>query len=304
MEAKMAPSLALAAKRSPGSAEHFGIFMVTLCSSVVVFFLGAVLYNFGIFFHKNAVVTITALSLVACLMLIATRKSSAYFLPLGLVGVATVVCATVMGLFCYDAYGYFCYLYSNTRTYHNVVASENAAAVADAGRLIFASEAHVDVTNAVGYAAQDGNRYCVAPIRDMVEARTVEFWAVGYNCCGWMGQFDCDEAGAPSAHGGIVVLESLNLLGIISSNREQYDHARKKAEALYDLIPAIKPVYVRWVNEQNLDMLISYYYEKSWIFIVLATIFYTFLAGPSVFVLCRMVVPPLDAAAAASLPAV
>lgn len=278
---------AAALLREDRKPELFQVFMVTLTATIIIFFLDVTLVCFGTFFHRNPVIVSNVIGAIACVVLVRKKDTIAYFLPLGLSLICAIISSIVVGLLCYDLYGYFAYLYSNTRTYTNVVASESAAAVADAGRLVFATEAHVDVDDGVGFAGDDGERYCVAPVRDLVESNVVEFWAVGYGCCAWTGMFDCDQAGDPSAHGGIVVLDNLGLFGSMRSNRDRYDKARRKAEALFDLIPSTKPVYVRWVNEANLGMLISYYSEKSWIFIICATFLFTFLAAPCVWLVCQ-----------------
>eukprot|EP00439_Symbiodinium_sp_Y106_P022459 s1649_g2.t1 len=77
-------------------------------------------------------------------------------------------------------------------TYENVVPSENSAIVADAGRVSFATEAFLDQRRSVGFAAEDGHTYCVAPVASRVSrAAEVNFWAVGVDCCSLQGHFEC-----------------------------------------------------------------------------------------------------------------
>merc|ERR1719253_308704 len=138
--------------------------------------------------------------------------------------------------------------------------------------MTFALEAFVDQTKAVGYGAPNGVKYCVAPIRDMVKTTHVEFWAVGYDCCDWAGSFTCDGAGDSAARGGIVVFDNPGIF--TTSNRDYYDLARRKAEASYDLISAKKPIYVRWVKDDNLKMLQNFYEWRTAGFIILTTSLY------------------------------
>eukprot|EP00440_Ansanella_granifera_P075076 gb/GFBE01081476.1/.p1 GENE.gb/GFBE01081476.1/~~gb/GFBE01081476.1/.p1 ORF type:complete len:295 (+),score=50.75 gb/GFBE01081476.1/:1-885(+) len=125
----------------------------------------------------------------------------------------------------------------DSHAYANVLPSEAAAGYADAGKLIFAEEARIDVSRAMGY--KDGTVYCVAPILDDSDAGKIQFWAVGQDCCGPRGSFSCDDAWDQKAHAGMVLPQR--------SRQPQYALAVKQAEAAYGVKSASEPVFVSWV---------------------------------------------------------
>lgn len=230
-------------------------FWIILLVPAIVFNIISVLYNFAFYAHWHWVITITIVGLLFCVVLIMLRSSNTRYLPLGVSCGASIVLGAFLGLYCYDTFGIFAQFYKHSRTYTNVVPSEPAASVADAGRLTFTEESHVKGPKSVGYAAPNGNRYCVAPIGDSTDQQRIEFWAVGVNCCGWEADFSCDASQDETAHGGIVVFDNMGLFN--PSNRDYYVMARKKAEAEFDLTSVEKPMYVRWVND--LDKLANSY---------------------------------------------
>ncbi|CAK0827012.1 unnamed protein product, partial [Prorocentrum cordatum] len=77
-------------------------------------------------------------------------------LPLALSMLVATAMGTLFGLYCYDSYSIYPRFYSNARTYDNVVASEPAAAVADAGKIAFTTESYVSAKEAAGYVTESG----------------------------------------------------------------------------------------------------------------------------------------------------
>jgi len=238
----------------------FTLFVATLCA-----------WNYLLFYFFNNVVIGTIAGLILCGLAVLFRTRGVLNMRIGVTGLLAILCGAFMGLYCYDTSGIFMFLYANSRKYTNVVASEASAGVADAGRLVFSAEASVDGTQSVGFQAANGNTYCVAPIRAQ-NSQAQEFWAVGVNCCGWESDFNCDAATDNSARGGIVVFDTPGIFA--KSNKDFYDQARSKAEAEFALTSADKPMYVRWVKDDNLDMLNSHYKKQSAIFICLVSIGY------------------------------
>jgi len=245
-------------------------FWVILLIPAIAFNVISVLYNFLFYQHWHWVIIVTIFALVVCFLLISLRDRKKTYLPLGISMSASVLLGTFLGLYCYDTYGIFINFYKNSRTYTNVVPSEPSASVADAGRLVFTDESTVDGTKSVGYAAPNGVKYCIAPIKDFSDTARVEFWAVGVDCCGWESEFTCDASTDPEAHGGIVVFDNMGLFN--PSNRDWYQLTMKKAEAEFDLVSVAKPVYVRWVANDNLNKLTSEYQTKAIWFIVITVI--------------------------------
>mmetsp|Transcript_96230 Transcript_96230/g.170883 ORF Transcript_96230/g.170883 Transcript_96230/m.170883 type:complete len:332 (-) Transcript_96230:54-1049(-) len=120
----------------------------------------------------------------------------------------------VTGLNIYYDNMVFYYHYRDVSTYTNVVASQPALTVADAGVIAFAAGSTIDNTRSVGYqSAIDGATVCVAPIVDasMVPGSTVNLYAYGVNCCGYRGSFDCDSARDASARSGMIMPDAADV---------------------------------------------------------------------------------------------
>jgi hypothetical protein len=267
------------------------MFMVSYILSLLTYIITLSTFNVGMYNYENILVWLLLIKIVLCIngmsrnthhLDLTTGTASAWARPIALGSLVACILGSVAGIFCYDAYGYFSMIYANSRSYANTVPSQPAASVADAGRMTFAKEAFVDQTHASGYSAPNDVTYCVAPIRDMVETSHVEFWAVGYDCCGWSGSFQCDASEDAEARGGIVVFDNPGYL--VTSNKDYYDFARKKAEASYDLVSAKKPLYVRWVANENLDMMQKFYQGRVAAFIILTSLLYAFLSAPFAYI--------------------
>lgn len=165
------------------------------------------------------------------------RQEQPYRSTMALWILAALVVATVAGSYAYFFYYSRYWSYRDSFSYANILPSEPAASYADAGKIIFAREARIDESKAMGY--KDGKTYCVAPILDDSDNLDVEFWAVGTDCCGARGSFSCDDAWDPKAKAGVVISHS--------DRFTQYDLAVKQAVAAYGLKSANEPLFVRWV---------------------------------------------------------
>lgn len=184
------------------------------------------------------------------------------------IGVVVVVCiATFLGLYNHDTYAVFPQYYDNSRKYSNVVASEPSAAISDAGKIMFNPQTRVDQSKSAGLISEYGTVYCVAPVFDKSNQPRIEYWAAGINCCGQSGSFSCDQADNPKAGGGVVVFDNN---GWFSPSRFQYyQKARAKAEATFSLQSVGHPLYIRWVENDDLDYLHNYYATRAlWLVII------------------------------------
>jgi len=184
-----------------------------------------------------------------------------YTTPLATSCFVAVLVATLLGLYIYDTAAIFPMFYDHARKYTNVVASESSAAVADAGKLTFNGQTKVDITKSVGYIADNGMVFCVAPVMGAVSQPRIEYWAAGIGCCTASGDFWCDSAKNPEAHAGVVVFD--NNGWFTPARFPFYQKARAKAEAQWMLQSVGNPLYVRWVETDNLDLLKNYYATRA-----------------------------------------
>lgn len=147
------------------------------------------------------------------------------------------------------------------RLYNDVSPLAKASAHADGGVIHFSSDAALDDTRAVGLLSF-GSTYCVAPIvsREAAVAPhsqgpTVQFWAVGKDCCRKRSSFECDSAGDPDARSGIVLREGEeDVTGsflAVHMDEPEFFRAVEAATALFELESADEPVLVRWVRDTD-----------------------------------------------------
>jgi len=183
-----------------------------------------------------------------------------------------VVLGSLLGLYVYDTAAIYPMFYRHARKYSNVVSSEPSAAVADAGKLTFNEQARVDVNKSVGYIAEDGVVYCVAPVLDPTKQPRIEYWAAGIDCCASTGDFRCDALSNPRAQGGVVVFD--NNGWFTPARYPFYQKARAKAEAQFLLQSVGDPLFIRWVEKDNLNYLSDYYSNRAmWYVIVMLLVF-------------------------------
>lgn len=251
---------------------------------VALFFTVANLIAFGYFYLSNWTYVVLGCLLLSGWSRIHTGiakggQDHPYELPMGFLTVFATIFGSIFGLYVYDNFSHYTFLYQNSRSYQNVLPSAPALAYADAGRFSFAKEVYVDREKAVAYSTA-GRTFCVAPIRDLAQSAHVEWWAAGYDCCS-NGDFKCDASSDDAARGGIVVFDAPGVLG--SSNWGGYNQARKKAEATFNLNPDTKvkyPLFVRWVLTKNINQVETYYRNMAWVLIGIGSVIFVL---PSMF---------------------
>mmetsp|Transcript_30551 Transcript_30551/g.59932 ORF Transcript_30551/g.59932 Transcript_30551/m.59932 type:complete len:299 (+) Transcript_30551:105-1001(+) len=260
-------------------------FINVFVGSLFVFLFQVLLFTFSPFFHLRAALLTLVIFVGISVSLAVDYRKSAHFLPMSICTLAAALCGAGTGAILYDQFGYFSILYNYTRIYDNVVPSQKAATVTDAGRIVFSVGSRVDTHYAAGVVAKDGNEYCAAPVRSSQTNMHVEFWAVGKNCCSNLGFFKCDSTEVKEARAGVIEFDSG---GIWRRGRsDMYDAARQKAEATFGLDSPAAPIYVRWVTIKELDFLSSNYYSKALGFAILAFFLYGGLSFGFVWVLCN-----------------
>jgi len=262
-----------------------GHFLIVLAAGTGAFFVEAFLFTF--FLYNDALWMIGMLLVTEAVLakLALQRQRSPYHFPMGLCSAVSCALGAVAGTWIYDSYGYFALVYSRSRTYENIVPLEKAAAVADAGGLVFADEAHVDVSMSAGYAASDGHVYCAAPVRGMGNSTDVEFWAVGKDCCSSLGDFTCDSAGDNNAHGARIVLSDGGIFR--RSSAYQYQQAVEKAEATYGLSSPFEALHVSWIKSEDVAAITALYLEYACGCLFLATLLFALTSAVFVWLVCR-----------------
>eukprot|EP00746_Dinoflagellata_sp_MGD_P010452 gnl/MRDRNA2_/MRDRNA2_121585_c0_seq1.p1 gnl/MRDRNA2_/MRDRNA2_121585_c0~~gnl/MRDRNA2_/MRDRNA2_121585_c0_seq1.p1 ORF type:complete len:319 (+),score=50.77 gnl/MRDRNA2_/MRDRNA2_121585_c0_seq1:218-1174(+) len=185
------------------------------------------------------------------------RMGGSWFKFLGFLSLFAVVNGALLGSYNYWTYLFQYWSYSESATYTNVLPTQAAGALSDAGKIVFADTARVDTSRALGFKVS--NVYCVAPILDDTQMNHVEFWAAGVDCCPARGDFTCDETWNPKAKSGVVIFGPA---GDASSSRthtgvgvelwhpirEYYLKAVHAAEAAYSLTSSKDPLFIRWVR--------------------------------------------------------
>jgi len=254
----------------------------------LVFLALLLFYTYGFMSLPSICILSSIFLLMSSGVLWVIKSEAKVLLPLSMILPIAVVAGSIGGLYTYDVYAVYPNFYSNARVYSDVVPSQTSAAVADAGKLVFSSSSFVDRNHSTSYTTERGSIYCVAPVMDPTQEPKVEFWAVGINCCSVTGtkmDFTCDAAEDKDAHGGIVVFDNNNFFS--KSRFDEYTMARKKAEATFKFISTPSPAYVRWVREDNLDML-KHEYEMKTVGTLLAWSFlYALLSAGLVFAINR-----------------
>mmetsp|Transcript_60907 Transcript_60907/g.113028 ORF Transcript_60907/g.113028 Transcript_60907/m.113028 type:complete len:322 (+) Transcript_60907:98-1063(+) len=202
-------------------------------------------------------------SLVACFGLVALlmmlvgepvkeqHPAAAWLVLLGFMVVGT---AMALGISNYNAnYAQYVNAFSG-RHYVNVTAKDPAIALMDASRITF-THASPDASRGLGWKGTSAT-YCVAPVislEDKVEKTsnlTVQYWAVGVDCCTDRGTFHCDDAEVRGSRESSVIREDVSGFGAVfltpSSRRDTYDEAVAAAAAIYKLHAPAPRMLVRW----------------------------------------------------------
>lgn len=125
----------------------------------------------------------------------------------------------------------------------NAVLGQN---LMDAGWIEFKQDTALDLARSMGF--KDHDVYCVAPIvtkaaSGAAAAASVDFWAVGKNCCsGVQADFHCDGFSDPTSRGGVRLMND--------DDRLFYRLAVQQAEATYKMT-ATHPLFFEWVRDTD-----------------------------------------------------
>jgi len=240
------------ARKQTGGAESDPLFkqqelqrrfsFLELCGIVLVPWLVCVMisYMFATQYHRTPLLVwliVFAAAVTSCSQIRIEMPEDSWRSSVALGCLAAVLVSSFFGCIAYQEFYADYWSCHDSHTYANVMPSEAASAYLDAGKVIFAEEARIDVSRAVGY--KDSTVYCVAPVLDSAGGKTIQFWAAGKDCCGSRGSFSCDDAWDNKARGGIVISEA--------AVQPEYALAVRQAEAAYGVKSVAEPVFVRWV---------------------------------------------------------
>merc|ERR1712194_303862 len=92
--------------------------------------------------------------------------------------------------------------------------------------------------------------YCVAPIVDYATT-TIEYWAVGIDCCSARGNFACGDVWNPNARSAVVMIEADGVDAAFNSNMKHWRRAAAQASAEWNLAQSKTPLFVRWVTDAS-----------------------------------------------------
>lgn len=176
-------------------------------------------------------------------------KPTLFWTCLGGKCVLTCVLGMLLGLYINSKYALRYHAYEASPSYTNVVPTEDPGARKDAGSITFSEDSFVDFSRSLGH--KDGNLYCVAPVLNSAIAggapapgttlTTVNYWAVGQNCCNQRGTFWCGSKGKEI--GGLVVMD---VSPSVQDTVPQYITAVKQAAATYGILAPDDVILVEW----------------------------------------------------------
>lgn len=198
--------------------------------------------------------------------------------------VASVILGSVAGLHCYYAHVQVMHSLMDGNSYDGVFAQQSSRAFSDAAYLKFAGDATVDSELSIGFTTLEGGAttYCVAPVSDSQFSGRVEFWAVGTDCCGHRGTFDCDAAGTAGMNHAIVLRDPEHSdplypifgkhLAPSRNRRDLFLKAIEQAEKAHG-ITTQDPLLVHWIDGTKED-----YIDKEWAAVLMSLLTAAFLA--------------------------
>jgi hypothetical protein len=182
-------------------------------------------------------------------------------------GILSLLCAAIGTYIGRRNYYVNTFHFCSAQTHHsytNVVPDSSGIEYQDAGKMRFSLDSGISVNQSFGYL-YDGTTYCAAPVmsRDCASsgscgctgancvlgsptapART-DFWAVGEDCCGDIGNFTCATANASIYATGMVLRDSAEQ-GVEDASILPYLRAVQAASDHFGLPLGGEPVLIEW----------------------------------------------------------
>lgn len=267
-------------KQDIGGPVFWGYAIVPWMVSLVV----SAFVTFGFSSQPKTVALIVSALLLTSGFLWANRSREPHFKPLAITIIIATASSVLFGLYNFDKNEVLASYYDYAREYSNVVPSEPAVGLSDAGVIDFTVESTVDITRSVGFTHK-GVDYCIAPVLDRTSSQAVQYWATGMDCCRPMSDYWCDAARDPNVHSGAVVFDNKGWFQ--NSNRDLYVKAMYKAMAEFGLQTAQYPIYIRWTASGNKYFLRDYYRKWAIVFFVSFLLFYGLVSGILAYVFVK-----------------
>lgn len=177
-----------------------------------------------------------------------------WYVYIAVTSVLAFVLSVVTGQQNYIQYMQPYYNYENLARYQDIDTNMYLGQqLMDAGRIDFKTGTALDLGRSMGFKNHD--IYCVAPIvtkGSAEQALSVDFWAVGKNCCsGVAADFHCSGFSDPKASGVIRMMQD--------EDRPFYRLAVQQAEATYHMT-ASHPLFFEWVH--SAEEAVSHFAQK------------------------------------------
>jgi len=178
------------------------------------------------------------------LIVLGAQRRISVHMGLGVLCFFAVCAGACVGLFIDAEFASEYYRLDKGASYQDVEATTNSTSYGDATALTFQAGTIVYSEATIGYM-EGGEVYCVAPIvsnkdSNLLIPPVVQFWAVGEDCCGMRGDFECDDATVgPEALGASVILEPSH----------GYRQAVRMMPAVHGLASEHSAIFLRWVKD-------------------------------------------------------
>jgi len=214
------PTLRLKRQRT-----RFTDITVTIVLPWLVFFLVVSLFLFAYHDMKAVVWVLLSLCLVMALLFLCLGCYSRHgtFLSVGYLCMTSLIVGAAVGIWLDQEYLQRYWELDDGVEYKNVDPTESRN-LTDAGILHFSAGTFVDDRRTIGFV-HNGGLFCVAPVALQAQRNdTVNFWAVGEDCCQMRSNFDCGSA------------RELDVAtAVIERPSKEYDQAIREAVSVYGI---------------------------------------------------------------------
>jgi len=234
------------------------------------------LFLFSVDFDRNGMATalfvllssILLVVVVSCLVGLALSFVAQNDLLLLIIAFAfgSQLAAMGIGTAVFERFVYASRAAAEGKHFVGVGASSDAGQFRDAGTVEFAPKTLIDTSRAVGY--KSGSIYCIAPIvSEATPSATIQFWAVGMDCCAARGTFKCASQTEPLY--GVVVQEiPVSFWEVDKWLHNDYTHFQRAAEmakAEPDVSSNLNPVFVRLADPPGTYTTYDFACDSKWL---------------------------------------